>query len=152
MSEHAGPPAGQAETLAATVRRKQAGLLTLLGVLGVAAVMPFAFALQGDKLAENMRRTGASMFSLALVSCAQSTVFAMSWTVVHRIDPAIVREYHCEDIALQAQNIWQTKMMRTQLNPADFFPSGQDPTAPENLAALEDVRREMVGVFHGWPS
>ncbi len=67
------------------------------------------------------------------------------------IDPAIVREYHCEDIALQAQNIWQTKMMRTQLNPADFFPSGQDPTATDNLAALEDVRREMVGVFYGWP-
>ena len=77
MSEHAGPPAGQAETLAAMVRRKQAGLLTLLGVVGVAAVMPFAFALQGDKLAENMRRTGASMFSLAMVSCAQSSVFVL---------------------------------------------------------------------------
>ena len=31
MSEHAGPPAGQAETLAAMVRRKQAGLLGIHG-------------------------------------------------------------------------------------------------------------------------
>lgn len=67
------------------------------------------------------------------------------------IDPAIVRDYHCEDMVLQSENIWQTKMMRTRLNPADFFPKGLDPAAPENQAALEDVRREMVGVFHGWP-
>jgi S-adenosylmethionine decarboxylase len=67
------------------------------------------------------------------------------------IDPKIVRDYHCEDMVLQSENIWQTKMMRTRLNPADFFPKGLDPAAPENLAALEDVRREMVGVFYGWP-
>ena len=67
------------------------------------------------------------------------------------IDPQIVRDYHCEDMVLQSENIWQTKMMRTRLNPADFFPAGQDPASPGNLAALEDVRREMVGVFYGWP-
>jgi len=67
------------------------------------------------------------------------------------IDPEIVRDYHCEDMVLQSENIWQTKMMRTRLNPADFFPKGLDPSAPENQAALEDVRREMVGIFYGWP-
>jgi len=77
MNEHEGPPAGQAETAEAMVRRKQAGLLTLLGVLGVAAVMPFAFALQGDKLAEVIKRTGASLLGLAMVSCAQSSVFVL---------------------------------------------------------------------------
>lgn len=68
------------------------------------------------------------------------------------ISPAIVAEYHCEDMVLQAQNIWQTKMMRSVLEPHEYFPGGVDPTAPENVAALEDVRREMVGVFYGWPS
>jgi S-adenosylmethionine decarboxylase len=67
------------------------------------------------------------------------------------IDPEIVRDYHCEDMVLQSENIWQTKMMRTKLNPSDFFPKGLDPSAPENQAALEDVRREMVGIFYGWP-
>lgn len=67
------------------------------------------------------------------------------------IDPQILRDYHCEDMVLQSENIWQTKMMRTRLRPADFFPPHCDPEAPENLAALEDVRREMVGIFYGWP-
>jgi len=67
------------------------------------------------------------------------------------IDPAILRDYHCEDMVLQSENIWQTKMMRTRLNPADFFPPHLRPEAPENQAALEDVRREMVGIFYGWP-
>ncbi len=67
------------------------------------------------------------------------------------IDPEILRDYHCEDMVLQSENIWQTKMMRTRLNPADFFPPQLNPEAPENQAALEDVRREMVGIFYGWP-
>ncbi len=67
------------------------------------------------------------------------------------IDPQVLRDYHCEDMVLQSENIWQTKMMRTRLRPADFFPPHCDPEAPENLAALEDVRREMVGIFYGWP-
>lgn len=67
------------------------------------------------------------------------------------VDPAILRDYHCEDMVLQSENIWQTKMIRTRLNPADFFPPHCDPSAPANQAALEDVRREMVGIFYGWP-
>lgn len=59
------------------VQRKQAGLLVLLGVIGVAAVMPYAFSLQADKLAEVTRKTGASLFGLAMVSCAQSSVFVL---------------------------------------------------------------------------
>jgi S-adenosylmethionine decarboxylase len=68
------------------------------------------------------------------------------------ISPAIVAEYHCEDMVLQAQNIWQTKMMRTALQASEYFPAGVDPLAAENVAALDDVRREMAGVFYGWPS
>lgn len=67
------------------------------------------------------------------------------------IDPEILRHYHCEDLVLQTENIWQTKMMRTSLHPPDFFPREVDPAAAENQAALEDVRREMVGIFYGWP-
>lgn len=67
------------------------------------------------------------------------------------IDPKILSDYHCEDLVLQNENIWQTKMMRTRLNPADFFPPDVDPAAPESVARLDDVRREMVGIFYGWP-
>lgn len=67
------------------------------------------------------------------------------------IEPTILADYHCEDLVLQNENIWQTKMMRTRLNPAAYFPPDVDPTAPESVARLEDVRREMVGIFYGWP-
>ncbi len=67
------------------------------------------------------------------------------------ISPKIVEQYQCEDLVLQNENIWQTKMMRRQLEPAEYFPEDADPGAPENVRALDDVRREMAGIFYGWP-
>ncbi len=67
------------------------------------------------------------------------------------IDPALLSAYQCEDLVLQAENIWQTKMMRSELQAADHFGPGVDPGTPENLAALADLRRDMVGTFYGWP-
>ncbi|MCA9717777.1 MAG: adenosylmethionine decarboxylase [Myxococcales bacterium] len=67
------------------------------------------------------------------------------------ISPDIVAQYLCEDLVLQNENIWQTKMMRRRLEPAEYFPEEADPAAPDNIRALEDVRREMAGIFYGWP-
>ena len=67
------------------------------------------------------------------------------------VDPKILADYHCEDLVLQNENIWQTKMMRTRLDPSAYFPPDVDPKAAESVARLEDVRREMVGIFYGWP-
>ena len=67
------------------------------------------------------------------------------------ISPEILRQYQCEDLVLQNENIWQTKMLRTELSPDEYFHSGVDAKSPENVSALEDVRREMVGIFYGWP-
>ncbi len=47
------------------------------------------------------------------------------------IDPKILADYHCEDLVLQNENIWQTKMMRTRLDPSAYFPPDVDPAAPE---------------------
>ncbi len=68
------------------------------------------------------------------------------------IAPEIVSQYHTEDLVLQNELIWQTKMMRRDLDPAEYFPPGADVSSPENVQALEDVRREMAGIFYGWPS
>ncbi len=70
--EPTSPPVDEAALAVQRVQRKQAALLVLLGVIGVVAVMPYAFTLQRDQLAEVIKSTGASLFSLALVSCAQS--------------------------------------------------------------------------------
>jgi S-adenosylmethionine decarboxylase len=68
------------------------------------------------------------------------------------VDPKVLADYHCEDLVLQNENIWQTKMLRTRLNPALYFPPDVDPASPESVARLEDVRREMAGIFYGWPT
>jgi S-adenosylmethionine decarboxylase len=65
------------------------------------------------------------------------------------VDPRVLAEYECQDLALPAQNIWQTKMIRTDLNPAEYFAPGVDPDAPESRELLELLRREMAGIFHG---
>lgn len=64
------------------------------------------------------------------------------------IDPDILTQYQCQDLALPAQNIWQTKMIRTELNPEEYFAPGteQDPEL------LELIRREMTGIFKGLPN
>lgn len=67
------------------------------------------------------------------------------------IDPAVVGAYHCEDLVLQAENIWQTKMMRSTLAAADYFAPGAAIDAPENVASLADLRRDMLGTFYGSP-
>ncbi len=67
------------------------------------------------------------------------------------ISPDVLANYDCEDLVLQNENIWQTKMLRTQLEPREYFHAGADVGTPENLQALADVRREMVGIYYGWP-
>lgn len=68
------------------------------------------------------------------------------------IDPKILADYEREDLALPAHAIWQTKMMRTNLDESRYFVPGVDPSTPENQVLLELVRREMWGVYHGLPS
>jgi S-adenosylmethionine decarboxylase len=67
------------------------------------------------------------------------------------IDPAVLSQYECEDLALPAQNIWQTKMLRTKLDPAKYFTAGTDPYAPESRELFELMRREMASIFYNRP-
>ena len=67
------------------------------------------------------------------------------------IDPAVLSQYVCEDLALPAQNIWQTKMLRTNLDPQDYFTPGIDPGAPESRELFELMRREMASIFYNHP-
>ena len=68
------------------------------------------------------------------------------------INPEIRSRYLCEDLILEKEHIWQTKMLIKDIVAQDFFKPGTDPNLKENQAALERVKREMAGVFHGWPS
>lgn len=68
------------------------------------------------------------------------------------IDPEVLAMYECEDLALPSQNIWQTKMMRTDLDPAQYFAPGVDPFAPESRELLGLIKREMAGIYYSLPN
>ncbi len=64
------------------------------------------------------------------------------------IDPSTLADYECKDLALPTHNFWQTKMIRTDLDPKEYFVPGVDVDTPENRALLELIRREMAGIFN----
>jgi S-adenosylmethionine decarboxylase len=69
------------------------------------------------------------------------------------IDPKILEQYHCVDLALQSENIWQTKMMRTKMDERTYFIENApvDLKAPETRKYLDMVKSEMRGLVYQWP-
>lgn len=67
------------------------------------------------------------------------------------IDPEVLSEYECEDLALPSANIWQTKMIRTDLDPKQYFVPGVDPYTRENREMFELIKREMAGIYNNLP-
>lgn len=68
------------------------------------------------------------------------------------IDPKILNDYHCIDLALQSENIWQTKMMRTRMDEASYFIDRQvDLKAADTRKYLDAVKNEMRGLVYQWP-
>lgn len=67
------------------------------------------------------------------------------------IDQKTLDDYHCVDLVLQSDNIWQTKMLRMRQDTPSYFRDPVDPSAPEIKAYMETINREMRGILHGWP-
>lgn len=68
------------------------------------------------------------------------------------IKDSIVEDYHCVDLALQTENIWQTKMLRTSLDKKSYFmdPSIYSDEQIDQFISL--VNKDMRGILHMWPS
>lgn len=73
-SQASRPPSEQAVRRA---RRRQASLLGLWGVLGGFSVLPYALALQADRLAAITQKGGPSLLSLAAIGAVQTTVLVV---------------------------------------------------------------------------
>ena len=67
------------------------------------------------------------------------------------IEPEVLADYECEDLALPSQNIWQTKLLRTKLDPKEYFAPGVDPYTEENRRLFEQIKREMAGIYNSLP-
>ena len=67
------------------------------------------------------------------------------------ISPKVLGDYYCVDLALQSDNIWQTKMLRVKQNTPSYFRDPVDPNDAEVKGYMELVNREMRGILHHWP-
>jgi S-adenosylmethionine decarboxylase len=67
------------------------------------------------------------------------------------IDQDILKDYHCIDLILHSENIWQTKMLRTNQNEASYFLEKPNLQEPSNQKILEEIRKEMRGLVYMWP-
>lgn len=67
------------------------------------------------------------------------------------ISPDTLKDYHCVDLSLQSENIWQTKMLRIRQDTPSYFRDPVDPKDPKVQEYMEMVKREMRGVLHMWP-
>lgn len=67
------------------------------------------------------------------------------------INPEILKDYYCVDLALQSDNIWQTKMLRTNCREDTYFLEKVDLASPEIRSYLDLVKKEMRGVLYMWP-
>lgn len=67
------------------------------------------------------------------------------------IDQKTLDDYHCVDLTLQSDNIWQTKMLRMRQDTPTYFRDPVDPNAQDIQAYMKTINREMRGILHGWP-
>lgn len=67
------------------------------------------------------------------------------------IGAEVLENYECVDLALQSDNIWQTKMLRTKLDEQSYFPTPVDLNDGENRRCLDLVKKEMRSLLYMWP-
>jgi S-adenosylmethionine decarboxylase len=63
----------------------------------------------------------------------------------------VLKNYHCIDLALQSENIWQTKMLRVNQDVQEYFLDPVDASSENIIKHMELMNREMRGVLHMWP-
>lgn len=67
------------------------------------------------------------------------------------IDPQMLKDYHCVDLSLESENIWQTKMLRVNQDIQSYFPAPVNPEDADVKTHMSVINREMRGVLHSWP-
>jgi S-adenosylmethionine decarboxylase len=72
-------------------------------------------------------------------------------TIQEYIKEDILEDYHCIDLCLQSDNIWQTKMLRMNMDEQEYFLDQVDLTNADNRQLLDRIKKEMRGVLQMWP-
>ena len=74
-------------------------------------------------------------------------------TIQDYIKDETLTDYYCRDLVLQNDNIWQTKMLRVNMDKSSYFanPSEIDLNNPETERLIDMVKKEMYNVLHMIP-
>ena len=64
------------------------------------------------------------------------------------IEPEALQDYCCYDRCVDEANIWQTRMMRTNMNEQSYFRDDVDLNAPSAKRSLSMIKKEMEGVLY----
>jgi len=68
------------------------------------------------------------------------------------IDDTILKHYKTKDLILQNDNIWQLKLLRTDMQEAEYFSPQTLLSRDEKKLYIEKLNEEMLSIFNGWRS
>ena len=66
------------------------------------------------------------------------------------IDAEILKSYRCKDLILNNDNIWQLKMLRTDMHTDAYFAPNTLLSDAQKGAYMENLNAEMLSIFNGW--
>ncbi|MBQ47444.1 MAG: adenosylmethionine decarboxylase [Zetaproteobacteria bacterium] len=67
------------------------------------------------------------------------------------ISPQFLENFHSVDLVLGSENIWQTKMLRTNLNVDEYFLEPKKVSEDEKNKYMERIKNQMRGLLYMWP-
>ncbi len=68
------------------------------------------------------------------------------------IDNTILKHYKTKDLILQNDNIWQLKLLRVDMQEAEYFSPQTSLTTDEKKLYIKQLNEEMLSIFNGWRS
>jgi len=66
------------------------------------------------------------------------------------IDEETLKHYKYKDLILQNDNIWQLKLLRTDMKISEYFSPSSALSIEEKQSHIDRLNREMLSIFHGW--
>ena len=66
------------------------------------------------------------------------------------IKPAILKDYAFKDLILQSENIWQLRLLRTNMQEDEYFMDERLYSVASQSECIQLVKNEMLAIFNNW--
>lgn len=71
-------------------------------------------------------------------------------SIADYIDDGILKSYERKDLILQNDNIWQLKLLRTDMQIEEYFSPQTSLQESEKKEYIEELHKQMKSIFNGW--